>query len=590
MSRLKIDPRFLSPGFWLWSAFWLALVALALQYIGERFLIGIDSQKTLCIGSERIYLIDRKSPLPWRGDIFAFTADERMAPYFKPGTIMVKYLAAVPGDRVVVDQEGVHVNGKLVVRGLQLAKKLKRPKTAFFADFIVPPERYFAVGIHPRSFDSRYWGLVRKDQILGIAHPIPYITEIIDYLFSLVPESKADEIDLGSLKQIRDRTRRIQENASEIVQIPENIHAREARKKAQESYASFRPLDRKTIKQALEAAGWDQDDREMLERAQNSIREMLSKAKQAPTIPSRRFHILVSTSLGRGRLREMFAAYAGRDDVVFEFQGLLEGQKIEDFMAQVLALIRGIEPQPNVTLDPLIFRKYGVKAVPVTLAEENGHLLGRVDGLVNVEWLAGKIESHRAELPFTAQYGQVVAIAERNLMDIIEERLAAIDWEEKKRQAMARFWKKRRFIDLPHATKNRTRLIDLRVRVPSDVFTPDGKRIARAGDVLNPLEKIPFRQALIVFDAASPVQTEWAANTIATVSENGLVPVLIATRLPDGEEWKTLQRIESETGLPLYLLPPAMRQRFEIEYTPSLIQPHDGKSLEIREVKLCENC
>lgn len=589
MSRLRIDPGFLTPGFWLWSLFWLTLAALAFRYVGERFLIGIDPQKTLCIGSERIYLIDRETPLPWRGDIFAFLADERMAPYFKPGTIMIKYVAAVPGDMVAVGREGVRVNGRLVARGLLLAEKLGRPESGFFTAFIVPAGHYFAVGTHPRSFDSRYWGLVREDQVLGLARPVPYATEIIDGLFSLISDAKADEIDLDALKAIRDRTRQIQENAREQVQVPENVHAQEGREKALDAHSSFRSPDRETVRQALESAGWDQDDREMLEQAQSSVKEMLSSVKPPAATP-RRFHILVSTSLGRGRLREMFAAYAGRDDVVFEFQGLLEGQKIEDFMAQVLALVQGIEPQPNVTLDPLIFRRYGVKAVPVTLAEENGRLLGRVDGLVNVEWLAGKIEAHRDELPFTGQYGQVVAIAERNLMDIIEERLAAIDWEEKKRQAMARFWKHRRFVDLPHATENRTRLVDMRVKAPADVFTPDGKRIARAGEVLNPLEKIPFRQALIVFDATSPVQTEWAEDTIAAVSKKGLMPVLIATRLPAGDEWKSLQRVESKTGLPLYLLPPAMVRRFEIERTPSLIQPHDGKSLEIREVKLCENC
>jgi conjugal transfer pilus assembly protein TraW len=223
------------------------------------------------------------------------------------------------------------------------------------------------------------------------------------------------------------------------------------------------------------------------------------------------------------------------------------------------------------------------------LLEREDRLIAKVEGLPNVEWLKRKLK-HLDKLPLIAKHGQTVAIAERNLMEVIAERLAAIDWEEKKKKAIERFWSHQEFFDLPPPPKDRVRMIDMRVKVPQDVLTPDGKVIAKAGDVLNPLEKISFKQALIIFDATSNAQIDWAKTAVENAARNGLMPVLIATKLPKGKEWEKLEALEQDFKLPVYLLFKMMKERFEIEYAPSLIEPFDDKRLKLSEFRICESC
>ena len=76
-----------------------------------------------------------------------------------------------------------------------------------------------------------------------------------------------------------------------------------------------------------------------------------------------------------------------------------------------------------------------------------------------------------------------------------------MDWPQKQQQALARFWEKRHFEVLPVAQENRDRSIDLTVTAPRDVMAPNGNLIIRAGQSVNPLDKLAFGLCLIVFDA-----------------------------------------------------------------------------------------
>ena len=148
------------------------LFVLAVEsYVGQRFLIGGDDQVDRCLPDKWIYLIDTYNKDIWRGDLMAFRA-ERMAPYFKDGQIIVKIAAGVTGDHIQVDSRQTTVNGSLIIEGLPLAEKLKKPASSFKRDETIPPSAYWLTGKTDKSFDSRYWGYVYDPQVIGRAYAL----------------------------------------------------------------------------------------------------------------------------------------------------------------------------------------------------------------------------------------------------------------------------------------------------------------------------------------------------------------------------------------------------------------------------------
>jgi conjugal transfer pilin signal peptidase TrbI len=153
----------------------LACILGSGAYLEDRFHLGIDDQKELCLpGGHRWFLIDRHDPKVWRGDLVAFRADGRLAPWIPAGRVVVKQVAGVAGDRVDVTAREIQVNGRSVADGLALSGKLGKSPNAYVRTETVPPAGLWVIGAQPKSFDSRYWGAVDERQIIGRAYALPF--------------------------------------------------------------------------------------------------------------------------------------------------------------------------------------------------------------------------------------------------------------------------------------------------------------------------------------------------------------------------------------------------------------------------------
>jgi conjugative transfer signal peptidase TraF len=94
-----------------------------------------------------------------------------------PGGVapLLKPVAAVPGDEVVIDARGISVNGRLILRSRPLqTDPAGRPLTAIAQGaYRVDPSSVWIVSGHDeRSYDSRYWGPLQITTILARATPI----------------------------------------------------------------------------------------------------------------------------------------------------------------------------------------------------------------------------------------------------------------------------------------------------------------------------------------------------------------------------------------------------------------------------------
>ncbi len=140
-------------------------------YAVARFGLAIDPQVVRCLPDVRAVLIDRWQPPTERGDLVVFEA-QGLEPAFTDGTLLVKRLAGLPGDRIEVTPEGVRVNGRLVADGLALAGKLGHQPADFTRRYLIPEGRFLALGTDPSSLDGRYYGPLPQHRIRGRARAL----------------------------------------------------------------------------------------------------------------------------------------------------------------------------------------------------------------------------------------------------------------------------------------------------------------------------------------------------------------------------------------------------------------------------------
>ncbi len=309
--------------------------------------------------------------------------------------------------------------------------------------------------------------------------------------------------------------------------------------------------------------------------------------------------VFVSFSLGEQGLDDALSAVSGRAEATAVFRGVPDGMSLVQGIAAIRRLAAGKDPPPAIVIDPTLFRAYDIGAVPSVVivaaqagSEEKPRPVARVAGLADPRWLLRAVEG--GETGDLGIRGPLAAIAEADPITVAGRRLAAIDWEEKKRGAIARFWAGQRFNELPPAKKARTREIDPSVTITRDIVTTDGAVLAHAGEVVDPLctgkEKCApgrrrFTEAVVVFDPLDARQVKTLSRALPAIRrEPGVRRVTwIATRLDREKGWDGYREVTAQVDAPVYLLTAEIVSRFALEHTPSVITARGGKFL-IREL------
>jgi conjugal transfer pilus assembly protein TraW len=291
--------------------------------------------------------------------------------------------------------------------------------------------------------------------------------------------------------------------------------------------------------------------------------------------------IFVSFSLGDAALKGIFEEASGQEDVLLVFRGPKPGQKLPGFFAELKALLKDIDPLPNIVIDPTRFQKWKVTTVPEIVVEAQGRALLRVKGVTSLDWV--KARQNAGRQGDLGRFGEVYDIAEIDLLEAIKSRLATLDGPRLKQQAIARFWEKRPFEVLPASREDRDRTIDLTVTAPRDLIAPNGNLIIRAGHTVNPLDQMAFGLCLIVFDATQPAQID-AVRQLSCRDQNARV-LYLATQLSREDGWEGLKNLETTLDAPVYLLTPDVRQRFQLQQVPAVVE-QSGNRIVVRERKV----
>jgi conjugal transfer pilin signal peptidase TrbI len=117
----------------------------------------------------RLFAIVKGHP-SGRGDLIAFRFPGSR--YYPEGTLFVKEIIGIPGDHLEIRSDRtVRLDGSFLdtVRATDSQGKAVQP---FLFDGIIPEGAYFLYSPARNSYDSRYYGLIGKDRIVGRAIPL----------------------------------------------------------------------------------------------------------------------------------------------------------------------------------------------------------------------------------------------------------------------------------------------------------------------------------------------------------------------------------------------------------------------------------
>lgn len=298
-------------------------------------------------------------------------------------------------------------------------------------------------------------------------------------------------------------------------------------------------------------------------------------------------YIFVSYSLSEDVLKDIVERHKGRNDVTLVMRGVPQGMNIPEGIRKMQTIANSVEPIASVIIDPALFREYGIKQVPavvrvgrapsaLTLSPDMKQgrkfapLIAKVAGLHNDKWLMEKIEAgKKGDL---GVQGFLSEIEEPDLIDEMKKRVALIDWEQKKEEAVKRFWKGQTFDVLPTAELHRVREIDPTILVEKDLKDLAGNYIRKAGDRVNPLQIRPFTQTLLIFNPVSEEEMIRVETFLSERSQQGLAaPVMIATQIDKAKDWDGYKELTDRLDAHVFLLTPEVKQRWCIEKTPSVV-------------------
>lgn len=85
--------------------------------------------------------------------------------------LLIKQVGCRPGEKLTME------NGQVFCQGVPLGEQLEtdgqgRKLPRFTYDGIVPPGKYYMIGSHERSYDSRYFGFIDEQQFRYRALPL----------------------------------------------------------------------------------------------------------------------------------------------------------------------------------------------------------------------------------------------------------------------------------------------------------------------------------------------------------------------------------------------------------------------------------
>jgi conjugal transfer pilus assembly protein TraW len=267
-------------------------------------------------------------------------------------------------------------------------------------------------------------------------------------------------------------------------------------------------------------------------------------------------------------MHEMKAAAeeAAATKSILVFRGVEKDQNTGSITKKLLPIVRKLKPVPGAVIDPTLFTRFNITAVPTIVETDAEGKTRSARGLSGFDWLS------KQEPGDHGQRGPIYGILEPDMIEEIQRRAANVDWEKQKTEAIANFWKKQDEFNLRPAEKTRERAIDMTIVSTQDIFHPDGRLIIKKGDRINPQAMMPMRHAYIIFDATSKKQIEIAKKAGDEILKKGKPVIYLFSKIDKERGWSHYNDTGDFVNGPLYKLNKSIVDRFKLEVLPTVIE------------------
>lgn len=282
-------------------------------------------------------------------------------------------------------------------------------------------------------------------------------------------------------------------------------------------------------------------------------------------------YILVSWSMPRSELLEIMTRMEGKNAAIV-FRGIPDSTSMIAALEQMNSLTVESKSEIPVLIDPFIFSRTNTKVVPTVVRELDQNIQAKISGLSTTDYLEQAIADGKSG--DLGVHGPVLEIKEPDFMTVVQSRIDNLDFGKMKERALARYWENKKLELLPTASESATRLVSATIMIPQDIKTASGDIVAKAGP-MNPLKLRRFSQRVVVIDATSPWQADFARSQVSRYSGKQRVTV-ITTNVDAEDGWSTFGRTSDYIGVRLGLLDRGLRERFQIRKVPSVLTANDS--------------
>jgi conjugal transfer pilus assembly protein TraW len=326
-----------------------------------------------------------------------------------------------------------------------------------------------------------------------------------------------------------------------------------------------------------EATSWLRSElpRDLLEAAADlagkGAQQVLPAGPDTPAVD--RVLIFASFSVPPATFRNLLAQ-AAEPNVMLVLRGLPAGADVRKTLLRLKALLSDDESVPNVLIDPTLYRRYRIERVPTFVLDRGATRTPIIaTGAITLESFRRMASTVHAGGEHLGRRAETYAIAERDLILEMQERLARIDWGARKQAAIDGFWKSSRgtFVDLPDARESRAFIVDPTVRVTEDIEDAEGQRLVSAGETFNPLDWVRLTKTLIVFRGTDPEHVAIAAHVARAARQAGRPVTLLTTRVDVERGWSHLSQLERDLAGAVYVLPASLAERFQLAHVPATV-------------------
>ncbi|MGD9718133.1 MAG: signal peptidase I [Sulfurimonadaceae bacterium] len=141
---------------------------ITFDILKEKYIIALDTTGST---THKFFVVEKKESRDVElknGEYVAFYFNHDNDPYYENGHNFIKKVACKEGETLSVIANDFFCNEKYLGIGKKRDSKNK-PVELFKYDGKIPEGHYFVMGDSIHSYDSRYWGFVKKDQIIGKA-------------------------------------------------------------------------------------------------------------------------------------------------------------------------------------------------------------------------------------------------------------------------------------------------------------------------------------------------------------------------------------------------------------------------------------